>query len=131
MAINMDLTKLYNFTPLGTSLLGGERKNMRLTDIVGIRKAMLVSDVVSLNKSLESLIDGLSVRADDNTYLIFRDQNDIESVFAYEWIDAGTISEVTSFTGHFYVYNMSDGDLVAIKALLKSAGFTSVEGEIV
>ena len=126
MSLLFEVKNTYDFVTYAPAKLGGAFKIMKVLGILDLASAMHYRDVVAIHSIiLPDLPPGTPADPNSLTYIRFRDAHDEESVFAYEWIDAGSISAVSSVNLRIEVYGASTTDVSTIRDALTLAGIAS------
>jgi len=119
--------KVYKFSTLAPSILGGEFTMMKVITSETIASEVLqYGDMHGLNSKLVPLIPGLSSNANDNTYVVFETETGERVALAYEWIDDATIELIEGVNIRIDVSNASTADVTIIKNALKELGYLNL-----
>lgn len=117
-----ELRKRYNFTTLAPAILGASYKNMKVVSLISQSEAVKYSDVVTKHETLKQTIAGLPASTVNMTFILFEDSNGDKVVFADEYIDQLTITEITTITLQINVYDADPTMTAIIQARLRELG---------
>lgn len=128
----LNIGDVYKFQTQAPMVLGDNYTNMKLIGIVDYSIAIKFADVTTLNKTVADMlnVDNLAV---DNTYLMFRTDNDTITIFAYEWLSPDTIEAINSVSieciiGNILVTNaQTDNDIIVATLKLNNLHNYTIE----
>ena len=123
-----ELFKIYDFTTLAPSILGGLHKNKKVSGILNFDTAMLYRDVRSVNEQvLPELISG-TPKVEEQEFILFTDVTDKEKtlVLSTNWINGPGIL-VTTVDINIVVHDVNSSDVTTITNLLHDVGYTNVD----
>lgn len=123
--MTFELKKSYNFSTLAPTLLGNQYKNMKVKAILTSSNALQYKDIATIHQQVKSSIAGLPDSITDLTYILFENTDNEETVFALEYIDADSITEVDSLNIRIEIGNCTVDDIAVLRTRLQELGYTS------
>lgn len=123
--MNFELKKSYDFnfkTELVT-LLGDKMKNMKVVGILNADQAVKVSDIATIHTQVRPLDTTLPLNLNDLTFIMFETLDKTTAVYAYEYIDANSITAVTTINIRIDVNNASTTDITLLQQTLSELGY--------
>lgn len=119
----LKINATYNFYTLAPVILGGEHKNMKVKAVMGAAEAIKYSDIVTMHTRLKPTITGLPDSHLDCTYVLFETINNETVVFALEYLDQNSITEVSSINIRIDFRSAENQDIAVIRARLLELGY--------
>lgn len=123
--MTFELKKSYNFSTLAPTLLGNQYKNMKVKAILTSGNALIYKDIATLHQQVKSSIAGLPDSITDLTYILFENTNNEEMVLALEYIDSGSITEVSSLNIRIEIGDCTVEDISVLRTRLQELGYTN------
>ena len=124
---NFQLKRTYNFSILSevSSILGLDYKLMKVKALLSSEEAVKYADIATQHETVKPFLSNISDSVSDLTYILFTNQDGTETVFALEYIDIGTITEVKGVNIRVNIMSASTEDINLVKTTMKELGFTN------
>lgn len=113
----------YNFNTLVPSILGDNYTNMELIATFTYETAINFGDIVTVHNDVLTEIPNLPANPADLNYLYFKDVNGNKTLFAKEWLDEASITEVGSIGITVELVNMTTADITRIRNKFIELGY--------
>lgn len=126
---SFELKKTYNFNMKNdlVPVLGDKFKLMKVKGILTADQAVKFTDIATMHQQLKPLLSSLPTSTSDMTYVLFETHNNDSVVYALEYIDLNSITEVDGINIRVNIANCSTQDLATIKTAILEMGYSNVE----
>jgi len=120
--------KIYKFMTLAPTVLGGSFTMMKAEGIISAKLAIKNgADIHDINNKLTAIIPGLPENANDNTYVLFENEDKETVIFALEWLDLNTVEVVESINIRLDLPNCDTSDLDIIRNAILELGYNDIK----
>ena len=117
-----ELDKVYNFTTLAPSILGGSYTTQKVIGIIKAKQAKQYRDIYTLHEQLIGVIPSLPANINDLTYILLEDSLGELMVIANEYVDLFSIFLVTTVNIRVEIPDTNTATLNVIRTRLAELG---------
>lgn len=124
-----ELKKTYNFNMKNelVPILGDKFKLMKVKGLLTADQAVKYTDIATMHQQLKPLLTSLPTNTSDMSYVLFETHNSDQVVYALEYIDLTSITEVDGINIRINIANCSTQDLATLKTAILELGYSNVE----
>jgi len=124
--MQFQLKKTYSFRTLAPNILGDSYSGMKVLAIMTGEQATMHEDVATTHGVIKAYISGLPSSVNSCTFILFEKHDGTKKVFAVEYIDPYSISEVTITNARIDVMNVTSTEIAIIRSRLMELGHTNL-----
>jgi hypothetical protein len=125
--MSLEYGKVYNFTTLAPSILGGDYKVIKVKGIISAEEATKKRDVHTLHEMLKPVITALPEKVYDCKYYLLENSDKEQFVLANEYIDMFSVTEVSSINIRIELLDANSDDTAILRNRLLELGYSNIK----